>query len=131
MDLEARYGPISEPLTGRRWSPADIHREVDGRAASYARQGVRAGDRVLLLYGNCIEFFADLLALWKLGCCAVPVDPGLTAFEIGKVAEGAGTRLCIAPLEGRSGDFSGIPDARPLRAVSGEAELPAPAASSP
>ena len=47
------------------------------------------------------------------------------------VAEGAGTRLCIAPLEGRSGNFSGIPDARPLRAVSGEAELPAPAAPSP
>lgn len=41
-----------------------------------------AGDRVFLPFGNSLEFFAELLAIWKLGACAVPIDARLTAFEI-------------------------------------------------
>jgi acyl-CoA synthetase (AMP-forming)/AMP-acid ligase II len=29
---------------------------------------------VFLHYGNRPEFFADLLAIWRLGACAVPID---------------------------------------------------------
>jgi len=49
-----------------------------------------AGDRVFLLYSNRLEFFADLLAIWHLGGCAVPIDGRLTAFEIEQLAEAAG-----------------------------------------
>jgi acyl-CoA synthetase (AMP-forming)/AMP-acid ligase II len=117
----SQFGAISEPLTGRRWSPAEIDREVALRVQSYARQGHSPGARALLLYGNRIEFFADVLALWRLGCCAIPVDPGLTAFEIGKVAESAATRFCVRPDVGRAGDASAIADPILLRVDPGAA----------
>lgn len=53
--------------------------------------GVRRGQRVFVHYGNKLEFFADLLAIWLLGACAVPVDPRFTAFEIEQLA------LAVAP----------------------------------
>lgn len=109
------YGAITEPFTGRRWDSGQIRDAIAVRVRSYAAQGVSPGDRVLLLYGNRIELFADILALWQLGCCAIPVDPGLTPFEIGKVAESARTRLCIVPEGGRAGDPSAIAGAVVLR----------------
>src|SRR3989338_5529312 len=55
-----------------------------------------AGDRVFVHYGNRSEFFADLLAIWHLGGCVVPIDPRLTVFEIEKLAQAATPRFSIA-----------------------------------
>ena len=115
MTIDAQFGAITEPFTGRHWGPAEMRRQIALRTRAYAAQGLAPGNRVLLLYGNRIEFFADVLALWELGCCVIPVDPGLTAFEIGKVAESAQTRFCIIPEEGRAGDPSTIAGAVFLR----------------
>ena len=130
MTVDAHFGSLTEPFSERRWDPREIHRQVALRTRSYAAQGLSAGDRVLLLYGNRLEFFADLLALWRLGCCAIPVDPGLTAFEIGKVADSAETRFCIVAATGRTGDASAIADPVFLCVESGDAAFSS-AASAP
>jgi acyl-CoA synthetase (AMP-forming)/AMP-acid ligase II len=44
---------------------------------------------VFIHYGNTPEFFVDLLAIWNLGGCAVPIDPRLTHFEIETLARAA------------------------------------------
>jgi acyl-CoA synthetase (AMP-forming)/AMP-acid ligase II len=88
-------GPLVEPLSGRRWDRDAVLREVAGRSSHYAARGVAPGDRVFLLYGNRLEFFADLLALWSLGACAVPVDARLTPFEVGTLAAAARPRLAL------------------------------------
>jgi acyl-CoA synthetase (AMP-forming)/AMP-acid ligase II len=124
VTVDAQFGAITEPFTGRRWEPAQIRAETAMRARSYATQGLEPGDRVLLLYGNRIEVFADILALWSLGCCVIPVDPGLTPFEIGKVAESAGTRFCIVPEQGRAGNPSAIADPVMLRLRPDETNQP-------
>jgi len=129
VTIDAGFGAITEPFTGRCWAPAQIREEISLRARSYAAQGVEHGDRVLLLYGNRIEIFADILALWQLGCCVIPIDPGLTPFEIGKVAESAGTRLCIVPESGRAGDPSAIDDPVFLRLRPEQTREPDAAAS--
>ena len=96
MILAPLTGPLAEPLTGRRWEPADVAREVGRRAAYYRAREIRPGERVLLGYGNRLEFFADLLALWNTGACAIPLDARLTPFEIETLARAAKARAFIA-----------------------------------
>ena len=96
MLLAAEFGTLTEPLTGRHWACADIHVEVRRRVAAYRDHGLQPGDRVFLGYGNRLELFADLLAVWLLGGCTVPIDARLTPFEIGNLARAARPRLFIA-----------------------------------
>ncbi|MDH5199094.1 MAG: AMP-binding protein, partial [Gemmatimonadota bacterium] len=95
MLLGAATGPITEPLTGRRWEPDEVRRQVLHRAAGLRAGGIRQGNRVLIGYGNCLEFFADLLALWTVGACAIPLDARLTPFEIETLSRAARARAYI------------------------------------
>jgi acyl-CoA synthetase (AMP-forming)/AMP-acid ligase II len=88
-------GNLIEPLAGRRWDERTSRDQIRVRSAAYAALGVKRGDRVFLHHGNCLEFFADLGALWTIGACAVPVDPRLTAFEIEALAAAARPKLSI------------------------------------
>ncbi|MCC5859430.1 MAG: acyl--CoA ligase [Ectothiorhodospiraceae bacterium] len=58
---------------GGRCSYAELDARVDCIAANLARRGIRPGDRVALLLGNCPEFVQGLLAASRLGAIAVPV----------------------------------------------------------
>ncbi|HSL47669.1 MAG TPA: class I adenylate-forming enzyme family protein [Candidatus Deferrimicrobiaceae bacterium] len=80
-------------------------REVSARASRYRRHGLHPGDRVFLHFGNRLEFFAELLALWRLGAVAVPVDGGLKRAELERLAE------LVAPR------FSVVDDATDARAL--------------
>jgi acyl-CoA synthetase (AMP-forming)/AMP-acid ligase II len=95
MFLELQVGNLVEPFSGRRWQRADISREVARRIARFQAGGLTPGDRVFLLFGNRLEFFAELLAIWQLGACAVPVDARLTAFEIENLTRTAKPRLAV------------------------------------
>lgn len=55
----------------RRIGHGEFHAAIPAAAAALAADGVRAGDRVLLLSYNCPEFALALWGLWWLG--AVPV----------------------------------------------------------
>ncbi len=87
MFIDLRLGALHEPLSGRSFGGADCTLRVNARAAVLHRHGIQRGDRVFLHYGNKAEFFFDMLALWRLGACAVTVDPRFTAFEISKLAQ--------------------------------------------
>jgi len=88
-------GQISEPLTGRHWDAPAVTREVSARAARYRRRGLRPGDRVLIHFGNRLEFFAELLAIWRLGGVAVPVDGALTRVELERLATIVAPRFSV------------------------------------
>ena len=81
------FGSIIEPITGKEWRPEELTARAARRVGQLSSLGVTRGARVLIHYGNCGEFFADLLAVWGLGACAIPVDPRLTEFEIERLAE--------------------------------------------
>src|SRR6478672_3546095 len=91
--MQRALGDLIDPLTGRRWSGADTERHVARRLGAYADAGLQRGDRVFLHFGNCLEFFAELLAIWHAGGCAVPIDPRFTAFEIETLAAWTRPRL--------------------------------------
>ena len=65
------------------------------RLIYFQGHGLKPGDRVLIHYGNTLEFFADLLAIWNLGGCAIPLDPRLSDFEVETVARVAAPRFSI------------------------------------
>jgi acyl-CoA synthetase (AMP-forming)/AMP-acid ligase II len=102
MFLNNTVGNLIEPLTGRRWDRETINRQFLSRAGFLLRHGLEPGDRVFLHYGNRVEFFVDLLAIWVLGGCAIPIDQRLTHFEIDTLAKAARPRysLWIEPLHG-------------------------------
>jgi len=68
---------------------------VRARLGDYQRAGLSRGDRVFLHYGNALEFFIDLLAIWHTGACAVPIDDRLTPFEISILARSTRPRLSV------------------------------------
>jgi acyl-CoA synthetase (AMP-forming)/AMP-acid ligase II len=84
--IDLRIGALHEPLSGRRWSSEEVEQLVLRRTTRLFDLGVRRGQRVFIHYGNTAEFFVDVLSLWTLGACAVPVDPRFTAYEIDHLA---------------------------------------------
>ncbi len=86
MAADPAVGALAEPLTGRRWDATAVGPRVAARWQRYRDAGVGPGDRVFLHCGNRLEFFADPLAVWRLGAAAVPLDPRLTAWEVDRLA---------------------------------------------
>ncbi len=99
MFADLRLGCLIDPLGGRVWPPAEVLARCGRRMARFRRLGLQPGDRVFLLYGNRPEFFVDLLAIWNLGACAVPVDSRLTTFEIENLARSATPRIILLDRE--------------------------------
>jgi acyl-CoA synthetase (AMP-forming)/AMP-acid ligase II len=95
MFLDLNVGSLTEPATGRRWDPPCIRRELYNRLAYFQAQGLAPADLVFIHYGNCVELFVDLLAIWSLGGCAVPLDPRLTQFEVNTLARAAAPRFSL------------------------------------
>jgi acyl-CoA synthetase (AMP-forming)/AMP-acid ligase II len=131
MLLDLQVGRLVEAVTGRRWDRAEIARHVAVRARRLRDRGLGPGDPVFLLFGNRLEFFAELLAIWRAGGCAVPVDPRLTAFEVETLAKALPPRLAIvddatdAAIAERLASL-GVPVHSTLEATQGEPADDAP-----
>ncbi len=95
MFLDLKVGNLIEPLTGRRWDRESIFRGYRTRLAFLNRHGVADSDFVFVHYGNRPEFFLDLLAIWSLGGCVIPVDARLTQFEVETLARASGPRFSL------------------------------------
>src|SRR5688500_11787293 len=70
-------------------------RQVARRVARLQSRGLSRHDRVFLPFGNRLEFFAELLAIWQLGGCAIPVDSRLTPFELENLSRAARPKLAV------------------------------------
>ncbi len=95
MFLDLEPGNLAEPISGRSWDRTSIQREVALRVARFQAHGLQRGERVFMPFGNRLEFFAELLAIWRLGGCAVPIDARLTPFEVTTLVGAARPRLAV------------------------------------
>jgi oxalate---CoA ligase len=95
MFLDMNPGALCEPLTGRSLDGASILRRCRERLDHFRAIGMRNSDRVFIHFGNDIEFFVDLIAIWQLGGCVVPIDPRMTAFEVETLARAARPRCSL------------------------------------
>jgi long-chain acyl-CoA synthetase len=90
------------------WDELDA--EVDRAAAALQHQGVSAGERVVLVLGNCWEFVAAYFGVLRAGCVAVPLNPGLTEHELGYLLADADARLAVVGHDVRPAVAAAAPD---------------------
>ena len=78
----AQFGCIEDVALGLRWNPAEFESQVQSRANALAGSEIRPGSTVIVARSGGAPFFADLFAVWTLGCTAACIDPTLTKSEI-------------------------------------------------
>src|SRR6186713_2998176 len=116
MFIDLNFGNLVEPFGGRRWDKAEIHRQIALRIGRFQSLGLKPDERVFVPFGNRLEFFAELLAIWKLGACAVPIDARLTAFEVENLANAANPKLAVVD-EATHGDVNEMLNKSGVRTV--------------
>ncbi len=68
---------IIEAGSGRSCSFAELDRLADRYGAYFQNQGVKPGDRVILMVRPSIDFIALSYALFKIGAPVILIDPGM------------------------------------------------------
>lgn len=64
-------------------------------AAQFARHGVGAGDIVAIMLPNRVELLVAMLAAWRLGAAATPVNPAFTESEASYQISDSGAVLVV------------------------------------
>ena len=67
--------------SGRRWTYAELHRDVLALARGLLRLGIDKGDRVGIWAPNCPEWTIVQYATAEIGAILVPINPGMTAAD--------------------------------------------------
>jgi long-chain acyl-CoA synthetase len=75
---------------------ADVARRVEAVAEQFAERGVGRGDVVAVMLPNRVELLIGLLAAWRLGAAATPINPAFTANEAGYQIQDSGAKLLLA-----------------------------------
>lgn len=103
LRANARERPDAEALVdladGRRWTHAELERDVAALVAGLASRGVQAGDVVAILALNSAPYVQALLALSALGAIAAPLNVRLQSDELAYNLGLADPKLVIADAE--------------------------------
>jgi long-chain acyl-CoA synthetase len=75
---------------------ATVEADSDALAAALAARGLGRGDRIALFLQNVPQFVIAMLAAWKLGAIAVPVNPMLKERELRYVLADSGAKAVIS-----------------------------------
>ena len=100
--------------TGRRWTYAELHRDVLALAHGLLRLGIDKGDRVGIWAPTRPEWTLMQFATAEIGAILVPINPAYRTDELAYVVRQAGIRLLVAAPSFRTSDYAAmIEDARP------------------
>jgi carnitine-CoA ligase len=95
-----RYGDHSLFTAGDvTWSFEETARAAARFAGTLAMSGIRPGDRVALMCGNCTEFMEGFLGCAWLGAVAVPINVASRGPQLEHFLRNSGTRLLIIEAE--------------------------------
>jgi fatty-acyl-CoA synthase len=104
----AERDALIEATTGRRWTYAEMNRDVDLLARGLMAFGIAPGDRVGIWSPNCAEWTLVQYATAKIGAILVNVNPAYRLHELEFVVRQCGMRMLItAPSDSRS-DYVGM-----------------------
>lgn len=81
--------------TGLRWSYRALDAAAAALASEFTAQGVKKGDRVMVVSENCASAVAALFATWQMGAIAVPVNARQTEPEIERILRHATPRIVL------------------------------------
>jgi acyl-CoA synthetase (AMP-forming)/AMP-acid ligase II len=83
---------------------AQLHRQSDQLAFAFNKQGLKAGDKAVLMVTPSLDFFSITFALFKAGIIPILVDPGMGTKNL---------KQCF--VESKPDAFIGIPKAHVAR----------------
>ena len=99
---------LVERATGRRWTFADLRRQVDQLALGLLDVGIKRGDRVGVWAPNCAEWVLTQYATAKIGAILVNVNPAYRTAEVGFVIRQSRMSLMLGARSFRSSDYAGM-----------------------
>ena len=77
---------------GASWTYRDLDQRVSEIATVLSSQGIRPGDRMIIVSENCIALAALLLATSRLDAWAIVANPRLSARELDQIRDHSGAR---------------------------------------
>src|SRR6188474_1325192 len=98
----ASYGDheaLVEYASGRRWTYAELDRDVNALARGLIGAGVEKGDRVGVWSPNCAEWTITQYATAKVGAILVNVNPAYRTHEFAYAVRQSGMRMLISATE--------------------------------
>ena len=110
----AGQGALVDRPSGRRWTYAELHRDVLALAHGLLRLGIDKGDRVGIWAPTCPEWALLQYATAEIGAILVPLNPAYRTSELAYVVNQAGIRLLVAAPSFRASDYAAmIEEVRP------------------
>ncbi|MBA3992820.1 MAG: hypothetical protein C0469_04775 [Cyanobacteria bacterium DS2.3.42] len=78
--------PGASGSTHKSYSFQQMQSLIDAAQEEFLSLGVARGDRIMMSAPNSARLLASILALWRIGAVAIPVDARVTAQEVQNVA---------------------------------------------
>ncbi|HEX6876404.1 MAG TPA: AMP-binding protein [Nocardioidaceae bacterium] len=101
---------LVEVATGRRWTYAELERDVDALARGLIGAGIVKGDRVGIWAPNCAEWTIVQYATAKIGAILVNVNPSYRTHELAYALNQSGLRLLVSATEFKTSDYRAMVD---------------------
>ncbi len=102
---------LVEVASGRRWTYAELDRDVNALARGLIAAGVAKGDRVGVWAPNCAEWTIAQLASAKVGAILVNVNPAYRTHEFAYAVNQSGLRLLFSAVSHKSSDYRSMIEA--------------------
>ncbi len=96
---------LVEVATGRRWTYAELDRDVNAFARGLMGAGIEKGDRVGIWSPNCAEWTITQYACAKVGAILVNVNPSYRTHEFSYAVNQSGLRLLVSAESFRTSNY--------------------------
>src|SRR3954447_6101925 len=96
---------LVEFASGRRWTYAELDRDVNALARGLIGAGIEKGDRVGVWSPNCAEWTIAQYASAKVGAILVNVNPSYRTHEFSYAVNQSGLRMLISAESFKTSDY--------------------------
>ena len=96
---------LVEVASGRRWTYAELDRDVNALARGLIAAGIAKGDRVGIWSPNCAEWTLAQFATAKVGAILVNVNPSYRTHEAAYALNQSGLRMLISADSFKTSDY--------------------------
>lgn len=93
-----QLGEIKDIPNDIFWNKTEFIKQISNRISAYSKSNIKKNETIILLNGNTAYFFADLIALWCIGCNVIPLPQDLTNDEIIKYYNISGAKIIILEI---------------------------------